>query len=109
MQRKHSSSRFGLAAAHSQQSVGQRVRGAATGAAIHDPLGDPLEVFYQDNSKRDGDGPQLADGQRLDLLIRAEVATQDFWIEETVGMGHERPSHSEHPRISCQGTPREFG
>ena len=107
--RQHSVGRFGRAAPRAQQSVGQSIRRASAGAAVHDPLGDPPEVFDQHDPQRDGYGPKLADGQRLDLLIGAQVAAQDLGVEEAVGMGHERPGRAEHARVSHERSAGELG
>ena len=68
---------------------------ASAGAAGHDPRCDAPQVLDQHDAQRDGDGPQLADGERLDLLVGPHVASQRFGIEQAVGVGDERPGEAE--------------
>ncbi len=99
MRRQH---RFGLlrrTVPAAQQPVGQFIRRATPGAAVHHPLGDPPEILDQHNPQCDRDRPQFANGERLDLLIGTQVTAQDLRVEQAVRMGDERPGHAEHPRV----------
>ena len=107
--RQHSVGWFGRAAPRAQQSVGQSIGRASVGAAVRDPLGDPPEVFDQHDPQRDGYGPKLSDGQRLDLLIGAEVAAQNLGVKEAVGMSHKSPRRAEHARVSHERSTGELG
>ena len=78
-------------------------------ATVHDPLRQPPEVLDQHDPQRDGDRPELADRQRLDLLVGAHVAAQHLGIEAAVGVGDESPGDTEHPRISGERSVRELG
>ena len=70
------------------------------GTAVHDQFGETSEVFDQHDPERDRDRPELADRQRLHLLVGAHEAAQHFGIEVAVSVGDEGPGQAEHPRIS---------
>ena len=88
--------------AEAEQIVGEIVGGLAIGAAGDDLLGESTEVLDQQDAQADGDRPQLADRQRLHLLVGAHHSTQAVGIEPAVGVGDVRPGQTEHPRVAGQ-------
>jgi hypothetical protein len=106
---EHALRRFGRAVAYPQQPIGKFIRVTTSGAAVYDPFGDPPKILDQNDPKSDGDRPQFSDGKRLDLLVGAHIAAQNFRIEETVSMCNEPPSYSEHTWVSCERTTGELG
>ncbi len=109
MGRQDDIGRLGGLARGAQQAIGDGVGLLASGPAVDDPLGDAPQVFDQHDAQGDGHRPQLADGQRLDLLIGAQIAAQHFGIEQAVGVGDKGPGHPEHARISRKGSAGQLG
>ena len=107
--REHARHRLARRLAAAEQAIRQPVRLLARGAVAHDQVGQPPQVFDQHNAQRDGKRPQLADGQRLHLLIGAHVAAQHFRIEPAVGMRDERPGDAEHAGIAGKRSVGELG
>ena len=62
----------------------------------------------QDDLRRIRDGPEFANGQRLDALIRTDEPEQQLGIESAVGVGHEGPGESVHARIPFERALRQF-
>ena len=56
-----------------------------------------------------GHRPQLADGERPDLLIGADVAPQLLGVEPAVCVRNESPGHGEDLWQTREGTRRELG
>ena len=94
---------------NAQQAIGDEIGLLALGAPVDDAAGRTTQVLDQDDAERDRDGPQLADGERLDRLVRAHEAGERLGIEATVAMGHEGPGQAKHPRIVGQRSFAEFG
>ena len=94
---------------HTQQSIGNGVCFLAGGTAAHDARSGAAQILHEYDPQRDGDGPELADGQRLNALISAHETAQGFRIKSAVGVGDERPGHSEYTRVPVQRTIRQFG
>ena len=69
-----------------EKPVGQRVGLASCRLASLDLIGQAAKVLDQHDAQRDGDGPQLADRQRLDALIGCHETAKGFRIEVTIGV-----------------------
>ena len=107
--RKHHRRRFGGASAGAQQTVGDSVRLLPGGAIAHDRLGETSQILDEHDPQCDRNCPELADHQRLDLLVGPHVAAQHLGIEAAVGVSDERPCHAKHPRISGEWPVGELG
>ena len=107
--RQYRLGQFGGVAGGAQQSVGGQIGGVTSSAAVDHPLGDPPKVLDQHDTQGDRDRPQLTDGERLHMLIGAQIAADNLGVEQAVGVGHERPRQAEHPRIVGERPPRELG
>ena len=81
----------GRSPAEPEQLVGQRVGVMAGRASLHDPLGQAPEVLHQHHAQGDGDGPELADGQRLRALERAHEAAGGSRARSGCRCGRRRP------------------
>ncbi len=92
----------------SQQTVCQRVCFQPCGTALYDSVGQPTKVLHQHDAQRNRHRPQFADGQGLHTLIGHDKPAQRFWVEAAVGMGDERPGHSEDSRIILQMAGGQF-
>ena len=91
-----------IVVAETEQAVGQLVGGLAIRPAAHDPFGEPAQVLDVQDAQADGDRPQLADRQRLDLLVGVDHPPQALGIEPAVGVGDVRPRQPEHARVSVE-------
>ena len=91
-----------------QQAAGQCVGIGPRAAPGGHLVGQATQVFDQHDAQGDGHCPQLADGQRLDLLIGDDKALQDVRVEVAVGVGDKRPGHAQYPWITGKGTAGEF-
>ena len=96
-------------AAQAEEVVRERVGGLAGRASGHDALGEPPEVLHEHDAEGDRDRPELADGQRLHPLERADEALEGLGLESAVGVRDEGPRQSEHAGIPLQRTLRELG
>jgi hypothetical protein len=85
-----------------QQPVGQGVRLLAQRQAVHDSGCQTGEVLDEHHPQCDADGPQLADGQRLNPLICAAEARQRVEFEAIVGVSDNGPGKAVDPRVSAQ-------
>src|ERR1700735_2509281 len=54
----------------------------------------------QDEAQRNGDGPKLADGERLYALLGVDEAAENFGIELAVGVGDVVPRDCENARVA---------
>ncbi len=81
----------------------------AGGSAPHDSLGEPAQVLHEHDPKGDGDGPELADGQRLHSLESANEALEGLGLEPAVGVRDEAPGQVQYAWIPLQGVLRELG
>ncbi len=97
------------AAASAQQAVGQIVGVEPAGTAGDHAVRKPPEVLDQHDAQGDGHRPQLADGERPDLLIGADVAPQLLGVEPAVGVRNKGPGHREDLWQTREGTRRELG
>ena len=66
----------------------------------HDLLGEAAQVLDEQDAQADRDRPQLADRQRLDLLVRAHDPAQALRIEAAVGVRDVGPGEAEDPRVA---------
>ncbi len=92
-----------------EQLVGELVGHLPRRAAAHDLLREAAEVVDEKDAEADRDRPQLADRQRLDLLVGAHHATQDLGIEAAVGVGDVGPREPQHPRIAGEMASGQLG
>ena len=91
-----------------EQPVGELFGVVTFATRDRDLLGEPPQVLDEHDAQRDRDGPQLADREGLDGLVRRDEATQHLGIEVTVGVRDERPGDAEDPRIARERTVREL-
>jgi len=77
--------------------------------ATDDLIGRASQILDQRDAKRDGDGPELADGQGLHALVGAYEPAKHFRIESAVGMRNKCPGQSVDARISPEVTLRQLG
>ena len=101
--------RSGRSPADAEQLVRQRVGVMAGGASLHDPLGQAPEILHEHDPQGDGDGPELADGQRLHALESADEALERLGLEVAVGVRDEGPGETQDARVAVQGALRELG
>ena len=100
---------LGLLVAEAEQAVRQFVRLLPICPALHDYLGDTAKVVDQEDPQADGDRPELAEGQRLDLLVGRHQATKAVGVEPTVGVGDVGPRQTKDARIALQRSVRQLG
>jgi hypothetical protein len=91
-----------------KHAVSETVGVLTGGSRILNPQGDPAQVLDEHQAQGDRDGPQLANGQGLDLLKGAQVATEAHRVEQTVRMRNKFPGNGEDPRISPKFAAGEF-
>ena len=83
--------------------------GFGTGFACpHDLVGKATQILHQYQPQTDRDGPQLADGQRLDALVGLDEAGQRVRIEVAVGMRDVGPGQTENAWVAGKGAIGEF-
>ena len=92
--------RFGCKSMDAEQSISQLIRALALRTVVNDPLRRASQVLHQHDPQRDGDGPQLADRERLHPLVGTHEPAQQLRIEAAVRVGDEGPDHPEDARIS---------
>ena len=100
---------LGRVAVDAEELIGQRIRLLAAGPALHDVLRQAPEILEQYHAQADGNGPQLADGQRLHSLEGGDEAAKGRGIEVAVGMRDERPRQREHARMAREGALGQLG
>ena len=66
------------------------------------------QILDEHDPQRDGDRPQLADGQRLDGLVGDQVALERLHLQPTVGVRDIRPGKLEDPRVADERTGGEL-
>ena len=96
------------ALADPEESVRERVRVPAGRTALHDRIREPAQVLDHHDAKRDRHRPQLADRERLHVLVGAHEAAQALGLEVAVGVRDERPGDAEDARISLEGALRQL-
>ena len=89
--------------------VGELVGHLPRRPAAHDLLGEAAEVLDEEDAEADRDRPELADRQRLDLLVGAHHAPQALRVETAVGVGDVRPGDTEDPRVAREMALRQLG
>ncbi len=94
--------------ARNQNIVRQRVGFCARQPPGGNLVGQPAQIFDENDAQRDGDGPEFADRQRLDTLVGGNEPAQDFGVEMAVGVGDECPGHFEDARISGKRSSGQF-
>ena len=99
----------GLRATRRQQVIGQPLGIGSHGAARRNLVGQPPQVFHEHDTQGDGDGPQLADVQRLHFLVGSNEAAQHHRVDMAVGVGNVSPGQPEHTRIPGEGTIGQLG
>ena len=92
-----------------QQFVRHLICGYHRIPALDDVRHQAPKILHQHDAQGDGQRPQLADGERLYLLVAAHETPQRFDFEAAVAMGNARPGHPEYPRITGKWTARELG
>ncbi len=78
------------------------------GTVEHHLFGEACEVLDQHDPERDRDRPEFAGRQWLHLLVGVHEAAKHLAIEVAVGVGDERPDHTEHARISRERPVGQF-
>ena len=91
---------LGAVLAETEQAVGELVGLLACRPAAHDLLREAAKVLDEEDPQADRDRPQLADRQRLDLLVGAHHAAQALRVEAAVGVRDVGPGETEDPRVS---------
>src|SRR4030095_2892401 len=94
---------------HAEQPVGDIVGLLPGNATAYDALRCAPQVFDQHDPQGDGNGPQLADGQRLHLLIGVHETAQSLRIETAVAVRDVCPRDAEHTRIADERPAAELG
>ena len=102
-------SRPRVVAAHSEEIVGEGVRGLARRTPTHDALRESSKILHQHHPQGDGDRPQLADGQRLDALIGQHESAEQIRIEATVRVRDKGPGDAVDTRIADKGPVGQLG
>src|SRR5205823_8720922 len=100
---------LGRVAVDAEELIGQRIRLLAAGPALHDVLRQAPEILEQYYAQADGNGPQLADRQRLHSLEGADEAAKGRGVEVAVGMRDERPRQREHAGTAREGALGQLG
>src|ERR1700752_577096 len=72
---------FCRSATRARQTVGEAIRHMPLGAARGNLLREASEILNQNDPECDRYSPQLADGERLHLLIRSDEANQHLGVE----------------------------
>ena len=86
--------------AEAEQAVGELVGRLPRRPAAHDLLREAAEVLDEEDPEADRDRPQLADRQRLHLLVGAHHAPQALRVEAAVGVGDVGPGEAQDPRVA---------
>ena len=73
------------------QIIGYFVGDRAQLAQLHDGVGKPAEILHQHDPQRNGHRPELADRERLHLLIGQDKAAQHLEVEVTIGVRGQIP------------------
>lgn len=106
--RQHVRRRLSDAATGAEEAIGDDIGLLARGAAGHHAIRDAPQVLHQDDPERNGHGPELADGERFDLLIRTHEAAQHAGFEQAVSVRHIGPAQPEYPRQAGEGATIEL-
>ena len=107
--RRDAAAASGLVRAEAEQAVGELVRRLARRPAAHDLLREAAEVLDEEDPQADRDRPQLADRQRLDLLVGAHHAPQALRVEAAVRVRDVGPGETEDPRVAREVALGELG
>ena len=89
--------------------VGERIRGLLLGAAHDDRLGETPQVLREHQAQRDGERPQLADRERLDVLIGRDEASQRLDVDPAVRVLDVGPGDAVDPRSARESAVQELG
>ncbi len=106
---QHGVGRLGVAAADTEQPVGQRVGLVPGCLGIDDVVRQTPQILHQHDPQRDRDRPEFADRQRLHALVGADEPAQHLRVEVAIGMGDERPRQPVHARVSLERSVDQFG
>ena len=98
-----------LAGADAEHAVGDLVRLETERVPVDDAPGGAAEVLDEHDAERDGNRPQLADGERLDALIGVDEAAEEVGVETAVGVGDIGPRDAEDAREAGKGSAGELG
>ena len=94
--------------AEAQQAVGDPIRRFTGFPAAHDLLREAAEVVDEEDPQADRDRPELADRQRLHLLIGHHHAPQALRVEPAVRVGDIRPGEAHDAGEACKMALREL-
>ncbi len=100
---------LGFPGTEAEEAVRKFVRLLASDPAGDDLLGQASQVLDEQDAQSDGDGPQLAEGQRLHPLVRGDQTTEAVGVEAAVGVGDVGPRQAEDARIALERAVRELG
>src|ERR1700735_1954728 len=92
-----------------EEAVGEGVGFLAGCAAADNAFSETAQIFDQDDAQRNGDGPKLADGERLYALVGVDEAAENFGIELAVGVGDVVPRDCENARVALHIARIELG
>ena len=101
--------RLRCARADSEQPISQLVGLLAGRPPARDQVRRAPKIFDQHDSQRDGDGPQLADRERLHVLVGSDESGQQVRVDAAVRVGDERPRDTQHARIAGQRALGQLG
>ncbi len=73
------------------------------------PLGQPPEVLEDDQAEHGGQGPELADGQRADLLEGPDEPGDPRLVELAIAVGDQRQRHREDAGIADERRRDQLG
>jgi len=104
----HQRVRVGCLAVDAEQAVGNHIGLLTCDAAADNAARGATHVLHEHDAQRDGDRPELTNGERLHALIGAHEPTQCFRIEAAVGVRHVRPGDTEHARVAREVAIRKF-
>ena len=74
---------------HLEKSFGPQERRVPLATPPSDALGDPVQVLDERQAQHDRDGPQLAQGEGLHLLVRLHETAEVLEVDLPVGMPHQ--------------------
>ena len=106
---QHGRQRFRQGCVDTEQPVGQPVGLLPYSPSARDQFRRAPQVLDEHDAQRDGNGPQLADGQRLHALVGRDEPRQQVRVEAAVRMRDECPRQPEHAWIAGQRPVGELG
>ncbi|MNI38234.1 hypothetical protein D3C73_923670 [compost metagenome] len=94
---------LGVALGHFDQSIGPVIGKVTVIPVGHDPGRHAPQVLDQRQAQHDRDGPQLAQGQRRDGLIRGDETVQAWRVDPAIAVRDGFQGDVVDPRQACRG------